>query len=429
MTTTPPKLWSALRFRDGRLLSFVFAGTPRTGHRVALQRTCVGAERTLLVSRRSSLTSSARLLRPVLLGSAFRPQRGRRSPRGLLSSERAAQLYRHLQSLSDMVPRTIATHSGTFHCDEVLACYMLRLLPEFQDAPITRTRDPELLATIDCVVDVGAEYDPDRLRFDHHQRSFNDTFSAAKKTRLSSAGLVYKHFGRELIRQVTGTSDEVILELLYTRVYDGFIEAIDGNDNGIDPTDERPRYIDSTTLPSRVARLNTPWNQEESQQEQFVRFAQAMEMAGTEFVAYVRGLYEQWLPARAVVLEAFRHRFDVHSSGRIVLLERWCPWKTHLYDIETEHSAGGAICFVLYKDTVGMWRVQAVNKPDSFENRLALPMEWRGLQDAELEQVTGISGCTFVHASGFIGGNKTYDGVLAMATKALSQQTEPALLS
>jgi uncharacterized UPF0160 family protein len=306
---------------------------------------------------------------------------------------------------------------------------MLRLLPEFQDAPITRTRDPAVLANLDCVVDVGAEYNPDRLRFDHHQRSFSDTFSAAKKTKLSSAGLVYKHFGRELIRQVTGTSDEAVLELLYTRVYDGFIEAIDGNDNGIDPTEERPRYVDSTTLPMRVARLNTPWNLDENEEEQHHRFMQAMEMAGTEFVSYVRGLYEQWLPARAVVLEAFRNRSEVHVSGRILLLDRWCPWKTHLYDIEMEHSAVGSICFVLYKDVSGMWRVQAVSKPDSFENRLALPVEWRGLQDAELEKVTGIAGCTFVHASGFIGGNKTYEGVLAMATKALSQQAEPALLS
>ena len=30
--------------------------------------------------------------------------------------------------------KTIGTHSGHFHCDEALACYMLRLLPEYKDA-------------------------------------------------------------------------------------------------------------------------------------------------------------------------------------------------------------------------------------------------------------------------------------------------------
>jgi len=32
----------------------------------------------------------------------------------------------------------IGTHSGTFHCDEALACYMLKQLPEYKDAEIVR---------------------------------------------------------------------------------------------------------------------------------------------------------------------------------------------------------------------------------------------------------------------------------------------------
>ena len=30
----------------------------------------------------------------------------------------------------------IGTHDGTFHCDEALACYMLKLLPDYKDAAI-----------------------------------------------------------------------------------------------------------------------------------------------------------------------------------------------------------------------------------------------------------------------------------------------------
>ena len=30
--------------------------------------------------------------------------------------------------------KTIGTHNGRFHCDEVLACYMLQVLPEYKDA-------------------------------------------------------------------------------------------------------------------------------------------------------------------------------------------------------------------------------------------------------------------------------------------------------
>ena len=35
-------------------------------------------------------------------------------------------------------------------------------------------------------------------------------------------------------------------------------------------------------------------------------------------------------------------------------------------------------------------------------------------------QVSGIPGCVFVHASGFIGGNATLEGALEMARKALT---------
>ena len=55
----------------------------------------------------------------------------------------------------------------------------------------------------------------------------------------------------------------------------------------------------------------------------------------------------------------------------------------------------------------------------SFNNRLSLPKEWQGLRDEELSAKSGIPGCIFIHASGFIGGNATYDGVLTMARRAL----------
>lgn len=45
---------------------------------------------------------------------------------------------------------------------------------------------------------------------------------------------------------------------------------------------------------------------------------------------------------------------------------------------------------------------------------------WRGVRDQALSDLTGIPGCIFVHASGFIGGNATKEGVLAMVKLALT---------
>ena len=67
-----------------------------------------------------------------------------------------------------MNDKTIVTHNGNFHADDVFSIAAFKLiLPSFR---LIRTRDSELIAKADIVLDVGGEYDPDSDRFDHHQR-------------------------------------------------------------------------------------------------------------------------------------------------------------------------------------------------------------------------------------------------------------------
>ena len=56
--------------------------------------------------------------------------------------------------------KRIGTHSGTFHCDEALGCFLLQQTLKFRDSDIIRTRDPSVLQELDVVIDVGGEYDP-----------------------------------------------------------------------------------------------------------------------------------------------------------------------------------------------------------------------------------------------------------------------------
>lgn len=51
--------------------------------------------------------------------------------------------------------------------------------------------------------------------------------------------------------------------------------------------------------------------------------------------------------------------------------------------------------------------------------RLPLLEEWRGVRDEALSELSGIQGCIFVHAGGFIGGNKSMEGALEMARQTL----------
>lgn len=86
-----------------------------------------------------------------------------------------------MSSNSETTTPVIGTHSGSFHCDDALACFMLRLLPEYTEARILRSRDKVLLQK-ECsvIVDVGEEFDHERKYYDHHQRSFKETLSSLR---------------------------------------------------------------------------------------------------------------------------------------------------------------------------------------------------------------------------------------------------------
>ncbi|KAG0266332.1 hypothetical protein DFQ27_009868 [Actinomortierella ambigua] len=318
--------------------------------------------------------------------------------------------------------KTIGTHNGHFHCDEALAVYMLKQTKQFKEAELIRTRDAAKLDSCDIVVDVGGVYDPATHRYDHHQRGFVEVFGGSFDTKLSSAGLIYKHFGKEIIASTLDLEEsDAKVELLYNKVYENFIEALDGGDNGISqyPPEIKPKYRVGTALPQRVANLNPRWNDKDVDVDG--QFLKAVAMTGVDLTDCIKYLGEAWLPARELVVQALERREkEVHPSGKILVLDQACPWKEHLFLLEKELCVEEPILYVLYPDEGGNWRVQCVPaSPESFETRKGLPQEWRGYRDEELSERSGVPQCIFVHMSGFIGGNKTREGALDMAVKSL----------
>lgn len=336
-------------------------------------------------------------------------------------------------------PVSIGTHNGHFHADEALAVYMLRLLPTYASSTLVRTRDPALLSTCHTVVDVGGEYDDSTKRYDHHQRTFNTTFPN-RPTKLSSAGLVYMHFGKAIIAQHLGVpeTDERV-SVLYPKIYENFIEALDAHDNGISAYD--PKGIASAGLKKRfadggfslgamVSRLNPNWNDptpsdpKEAQAAEDEKFLTASQRMGEEFSRDLEYYTKSWLPAREIVHRAYAKRNEYDSEGRILVFDgQSVPWKDHLYTLEAQDGGASKVVYVLYPEKPSpdaKWRIQAVPvSSDSFESRKPLPEQWRGFRDEKLDEISGIAGGVFVHAAGFIGGNKSFEGAKAMAVKAL----------
>jgi len=334
------------------------------------------------------------------------------------------------QTKRQKMEKIIGTHNGTFHCDEALAVFLLRQTNTFRDAALKRSRDPTVLNTCDIVVDVGSVYDQAALRFDHHQRGFTEIFGHGFDTKLSSAGLVYKHFGQEIIaNRLQSSIDDPQVHALWLRLYKVFIEAIDAHDNGISqyPTDMKPKYYSRTDLSSRVGALNPAWNQPTDSDTVDALFVQASLLAGSEFLGRLDYYVNAWLPARDLLISSVAaSKASVDPTGQIILFEQFLPWKEHLFELEADQEntaieANKAIYVVYMDDTANNWRIQAVPvSSDSFESRKALPEAWRGLRDEELSKVSGIEGGIFVHASGFIGGNTTKEGALKTAQTALA---------
>lgn len=322
--------------------------------------------------------------------------------------------------------KKLGTHSGIFHCDEVFGSYMLKLL--FPNLDIVRTRDEQLLSECDIVIDVGGIYDHDTCRYDHHQKSFNHSMStllpnAKWTTKLSSAGLVYVHYGREVISKILACDvQDNELNTIYFKVYENFVQEVDAIDNGVPICEGKPNYIIKTDLSSRVSKFNKDWNHV-GEFNEMEAFEQAMNLVGSEFEENVLYAYKTWLPVRTLVVDALEKRFQTHKSGRILELSTPCPWKEHYFSLEEElgNDLNPQIVYVIFQDTSNnSWRIQSMPiSPSSFVLRKPLPKSWCGLRGEELSTISGVQDCVFCHINGFIGGNKSRTGVIQMAENAL----------
>lgn len=263
---------------------------------------------------------------------------------------------------------------------------------------------------------------------------------------------MYKHFGKDIIAQQTPLAvDSPDMERIHQKIYRDFIEAFDANDNGIsaydtaalEPHGIKKRFNDNGfSIASVVNRYNyAPLShaelasiakqglpeaaQQDPQADEDAKFLLASAFTGLQFESEVRDTVSSWLPAYSLVSQAFGERQTYDASGRILALpyrKEGLPWRDHLDGLEAEANVLEQVLYALFPESGEAnckWRIRAVGKSkEGFENRKSLPEAWRGVRDEDLDKVSGIPGCVFVHAGGFIGGNKSFDGVLQMAQKA-----------
>lgn len=287
----------------------------------------------------------------------------------------------------------IGTHNGVFHADDCFAVAALQILVPGPHE-IVRTRDENVLATCDVVVDVGGIHDPEKGRYDHHQRG--GAGARENGVPYSSFGLVWRHWMEKPYLKPN-------FPAVMARVDAQLVQSVDAADCGFAlqgaPKVEGAR---SMSVSAVVSMLNPTW---EEGGDFDVAFGEAVAMAEVilrRAIASAKGA----LAAERIVREAQA------VDGPVVTLERFVPWGE--YDFPEQQL------YIVFPSETGTWMVQAIApRPGSFDKRKALPSEWAGLRGSDLAERTGVQGAVFCHIGLFICGAETREGALELARLAV----------
>jgi len=287
-----------------------------------------------------------------------------------------------------MTDKTIVTHNGNFHADDVFSVAALKnIFPGFK---LIRTRDADVIATADIVIDVGGEYDAQTGRFDHHQRG--GAGARDNGIPFSSFGLIWQKYGLAICQGKQAVADAVDADLVST------IDAVDcGYVEGV------PQGI---SLSQTISMFNPTWQENGD----FDRsFDEAVDFAGRILARFIAAA-DGGISARDIVATAIENAQD----PRVIVLEKYTPWK------RTVHALSKQALYMIYPSQTGQWRIQTVPvEPGSFDDRKPLPQAWAGLSGDELKAVTGIDDAMFCHNGLFIAGAESFDSTMKMAEIAL----------
>jgi uncharacterized UPF0160 family protein len=294
----------------------------------------------------------------------------------------------------------LITHDSTFHADDAFAHACLQLYYEKlnKKTRLIRTRDMEIIKTGDVVFDVGQTYDPETNRYDHHQ-----TGGAGERGEYnipySSFGLIWKHFGRELV-----SCDEV-----HQKIDDDFVQQICAVDTATMNFQLRDSDWIATTFDDFIKSFNP--NDLNKLEESLRLFNQISQVCKQILIKQIETTEQKHVDTQKV-LEIYQNSPD----KRVIVLDKFRRWSA-LKDLPEP-------LYVIFPGNDGKYRIRAIPVDDtSLDLRLPLPEEWRGKERAELQEITQNKDFLFVHNNGFLGSTNTLESAIDMARRSIEMQS------
>jgi len=275
--------------------------------------------------------------------------------------------------------RSIATHDGTFHADEVTACVLLSLFNLIDAEQIVRTRDPQVMAQCEYVCDVGGIYNPEIKRFDHHQKEYQG--------HLSSAGMVLLYL----------KDKDIISDKGYNFFQNNLIAGVDAHDNGVAP------LLPGISTYSNIISSFVPIRHDSSAEEQNLAFMEAFYFAH-DYLSRIWQKHSYVQSCAKIVAD------KMQSQSEYLFFEQPMPWMEAFFELQgIDHVAK----FVIMPSGKH-WKLRGIppSLDDPMQVRVPLPKEWAGLLGSDLQKITGIPGAVFCHKGRFISVWETSDDAL-----------------
>lgn len=270
------------------------------------------------------------------------------------------------------LPAQAFTHAGKFHADDVFSAALLRRLRP----------DIRILRGFAVPEDFdGLVFDIGDGMFDHH--------AAGSPVRpngnpYAAFGLLWRALGPGLVGQAGA-------DWLDER----FVQNLDLNDcTGAD-----------NALADAIGSFNPVWDSDEDADACFFR---AVDLAA---VVLENKLGEVLAVQRAADL--VRRALPNMRDG-ILVLPKYVPWKSLL-------PADSPAAFVVYPSQRGGFAAQGVNDRVTKKLKVPFPARWAGRPAEELEEISGIAGLRFCHASRFMVTAETKAAALEACRCALKE--------
>lgn len=296
----------------------------------------------------------------------------------------------------------LITHDQGYHADDVMAYAILQEVLSRRGVSwkLIRTRDLEIQKTADIMFDTGNTYDPVKHIYDHHQAG--RAGARDNGVLYASAGLIWKHFGRELC-----SSDEI-----WQAVDRYLIQELDASDNG-------QNYIGNMLFPDsgytglgiHLVNFGPTCTEKETPEILLQHFEKAANFA--------RGILSRMIHNRESLEIAFQEAKQTYqntSNKKIIVFDKNYDRPTWKRLAEFPEPV-----YAVYPKKNGEgWKVECIPiNPVLMDSRKLFPESWRGLRDKELQESTNTPDAEFCHPSGFLLGTKTKETALLLAQKSL----------